>query len=318
MKLFEKVLTNTKRICLMPYALCPKISMLYALLSMLLILPSAKSDDFSPFFDDGFNDNFEIPSLSFSDSFSPISNDFGDYDMFSDTFADETITVSDDLDLLVPSNVTLNPNTSYVDVSSMDIAGIMLGMTFEQVYTKFQKTGTLYQFRPRNSIVYSISRDWKNNLDYECRQNNIFAPTALSNCINTLARARGLLYASELHLVRTSTGEVITVYFTSNATNNVVWRVIYENDVGDLPGDAQKFTDIREKKILAFWQGVIDKYNHPNSGTDRWISSDNTFDPMLTVYYGRLELTDLGINAHDATENFRVSRENFRAKPYSF
>ena len=158
----------------------------------------------------------------------------------------------------------------------------------------------------------------KYNLDYECRQQGIYAPADLDQCIKTLARDRGLLYAAELHLLRENTGETIVVYFTSNASDNVVWRVLYNNDVNEIEGDHEKFADQREKKILAFWQAVLDKYGAPNSGTDKWISTTNAYDPVMTAYYGSLDLVDNGLYASDMAKNVQQARENFQSKPYAF
>ena len=231
-----------------------------------------------------------------------------------DNFA---ITESGDTDLNAES-VSLNPGADPITVNNFDIAGIMLGMSFDDVETLFFKIKGLYSPREKDSIIYSIQKDWKYNLDYECRQQGIYAPAELDQCIKTLARDRGLLYASELHLVRENTGETIVVYFTSNASDNVVWRVLYNNDVNEVEGDHEKFADQREKKILAFWQGVLDKYGAPNSGTDKWISTNNAYDPMMTAYYGSLDLVDNGRNASDMARNVQQARENFRAKPYAF
>lgn len=231
-----------------------------------------------------------------------------------DNFA---ITESGDTDLNAES-VSLNPGAEPITVNNFDIAGIMLGMSFDDVETLFFKIKGLYSPREKDSIIYSIQKDWKYNLDYECRQQGIYAPAELDQCIKTLARDRGLLYASELHLVRENTGETIVVYFTSNASDNVVWRVLYNNDVNEVEGDHEKFADQREKKILAFWQGVLDKYGAPNSGTDKWISTNNAYDPMMTAYYGSLDLVDNGRNASDMARNVQQARENFRAKPYAF
>ena len=115
-----------------------------------------------------------------------------------------------------------------------------------------------------------------------------------------------------------NTGETIVVYFTSNATDNMVYRVVYNNDVNEIEGDAEKFIKQRENKILAFWQNVLDKYGEPNSGTNRWISSTNSYEPMLTAYYGELDLIDKGLEASDLVKNAQIARENFRAKPYAF
>ncbi|MCL2017251.1 MAG: hypothetical protein FWG80_00545 [Alphaproteobacteria bacterium] len=243
---------------------------------------------------------------------------FTDDSYSDDAFLDGAIEDSGDLEFNTTGPLFLNENTSFADVIRMDIAGVWLGMPFQEVHTLFFRKGSLYAPRKHNSIVYTMSKDWKYNLDYECRQQNIVAPTLLANCVNSFAKKRGLLYASELHLARESTGETIVVYFTSNASDNVVWRVIYQNDADVIEGDAEKFADQRDKKILAFWQGVLDKYGAPNSGDDKWISSDNAFDPMMTAFYGRLELADEGLRARDAALNFQSARENFRAKPYSF
>lgn len=236
-----------------------------------------------------------------------------------DAFNFDNFAISDSTgaDFSQISSNTLNEGASPANVSSFDIAGVMLGMTFDDVYALFANGG-LYAPRKDNAIVYTISPDWRNNLDYECNQQGVFVPDQLEQCIRTLAKNRGLLYASEYHLVRDLTGETIDVYFTSNTTDNVVWRIEYNNDVDELMGDGDKFEDQRQKKILSFWAGVLDKYGAPNSGTDKWISSNNAYDPMMTAYYGALELVDNGRNANDAAKNVIDSRINFPAKAYAF
>lgn len=219
---------------------------------------------------------------------------------------------------LNPESVSLNDGASIANVSKFDIAGVSLGMSFENVQRLFFKIKSVYVPRKKNSIVYTMHKDWKYNLDYECRRQKIVIPSELEKCINTLGRKRGLLYASELHLERLNTGETIEVYFTSNATDNVVWRVVYKNDVNELEGDGEKFANQREKKILSFWQSVIDKYGVPNSGNDKWISTTNAFDPMMKAYYGSLDLIDNGRNSSDSSKNIETARKNFNSKPYAF
>lgn len=236
-----------------------------------------------------------------------------------DAFDFDNFAIADSMDanITTSSNYSLNPGEMPANVSSFDIAGIMLGMTFDDVHTLFADGG-LYAPRIKDAVVYTIAPDWRYNLDYECQQQNIFVPDQLEQCIRTLAKNRGLMYASEYHLVRASTGETIDVYFTSNTTNNVVWRIEYNNDVNDVAGDSEKFENQRQKKILAFWSGVLDKYGKPNSGTDKWLSSDNSYDPMMTAYYGALELVDNGRYANDAAQNVTDARIHFPAKPYAF
>lgn len=219
-------------------------------------------------------------------------------------------------DITMSSHI-LNDGATPANVSSFDIAEIMLGMTFDEVHTLFANGG-LYAPRTTDAVVYTIAPEWRYNLDYECQQQNIFVPEQLEQCIRTLAKNRGLMYASEYHLVRELTGETIDVYFTSNATNNTVWRIEYNNDVDELDGEGEKFEDQRQKKILSFWAGVLDKYGAPNSGSDTWISSNNAYDPIMTAYYGALELIDSGRHANDAAQNVVDARINFPAKSYAF
>ena len=237
----------------------------------------------------------------------------------ADDFDFDEIAITDgaDADFMLET-LSLNEDAGGASVGGFDIAGVMLGMSFDDVYTIFARDRGLYSPRKQNSVVYSIHQDWKYNLDYECRQDGIYIPEKLEHCIRTLAKNRGLLYASEMHLVRENTGETLDVYFTSNATDNRVWRIVYNNDVNELEGDSEKFENQREKKILAFWQSVLDKYGAPNSGTDKWVASDNAYDPMMTAYYGSLELIDNGRRAADESANITKARENFKAKSYAF
>ncbi|MDR1206853.1 MAG: hypothetical protein LBK26_00330 [Rickettsiales bacterium] len=273
-----------------------RICRICCLLSAICYLPHAQAADEDPFAFDDFQT--------------------ADYDFQSAT--DARISDAAPLNMTIDTPVYLNENTSFAAVEDMDIAGSMLGMAFSDIQSLFFKSRSLYAPRAKNSVIYSVPGVWKNNLDYECRQQKVIIPGELEKCINTLAKKRGLLYASELHLVRMSTGETIDVFFTSNATGNRVWKIVYKNDANEIEGDAEKFADQRDKKILSFWQGVLDKYGAPNSGNDKWISSDNSFDPTMTAFYGQLELTDLGRNAMDAAENAAAAQENFRAKPYAF
>ena len=129
-----------------------------------------------------------------------------DDDFDFDNFA---ITESGNSDLTM-SDVSLNSGANPITVNNFDIAGIMLGMSYDDVETLFLKTkGGLYSLREKDAIVYSIQKEWKYNLDYECRQQGIVIPAELKQCIYTLARDRGLLYAAEMHLVRENTGETI-------------------------------------------------------------------------------------------------------------
>ena len=263
--------------------------------------------------------------LLFAVSFSFAAPGFADefnYEEFADDnamdFSGYDIETGDDenIDCRMTS-IAINAGDEPVAAGDFDIAGIMLGMTFDEAQMVARENG-LYVNRPKNSVVYSMHKDWRYNLDYECRQQKIYVPAQLEKCINSLARSRGVLYASELHLVRDVTGETIDVYFTSNATDNLVWKIVYKNDANEEEGADEKFENQKNKKIMAWWQNVLEKYGAPNADSDKWASSDNAFDPMMTAYYGELELVDCGRQAEDSSRNIQQAMDNFAAKPYAF
>ncbi len=267
-----------------------------------------------------------VPAWAPDDGFEIMDNAYADYDDGADAFMDSNntdITYSDsgdngDVFDAATTGVTLNDGASLINVADFDIAGIMLGMNFEDVYNLYHEHNNLYAPRKRNSLVYTIPADWKYNLDYECRQSGIVQPNKLEKCIRSLAQNRGLLYVSEIHLERVKTGEKIDVFLTSNATDNVVYRIVYSNDVERLEGANPKFADQRDKRRLAFWKNVVAKYGVPNSGADTWITTTNSYDPKMTAYYDSLDLMNLGKQATDIAASSEQSRENFRAKPYAF
>ncbi len=125
------------------------------------------------------------------------ANVFAEDDEFSfDNFA----IVEDDAEDMNIENVSLNSGADIVNVRQFDLAGIMLGMSYDEVHNLFFGGSGLYAPRRKNSVIYTINQDWKYNLDYECRQNKIYQPERLEKCIYSLARNRGLLYVSEIHL----------------------------------------------------------------------------------------------------------------------
>ena len=96
---------------------------------------------------------------------------------------DYAIVDSADADITT-EEVELNSDADVANVASFDIAGVMLGMSFDDVQTLFFKNKGLYSPRKQNSIIYTMHNDWKYNLDYECRNQGIVIPSELEKCIN--------------------------------------------------------------------------------------------------------------------------------------
>ena len=70
-------------------------------------------------------------------------------------FDEFAITDGADADFML-DGITINDDASGAGVSGFDIAGVMLGMGFDDVETLFYKTKGLYAPRKKNSIVYYL------------------------------------------------------------------------------------------------------------------------------------------------------------------
>ena len=113
-------------------------------------------------------------------------DDFGDADYgVNDSFDNYTIeTGNSDGELgCAMTTVAINGDAAPLAVGNFDISGIMLGMNFDEVQMVVRENG-LYTNRPKDAVVYSMHPDWKYSLDYECRQQNVFIPEKLNQCIN--------------------------------------------------------------------------------------------------------------------------------------
>ena len=114
------------------------------------------------------------PALADDDGFDFMEDD-SEYSDEGNGFLDSgdgAITYADsgtDNILAGENNLTLNDGFGVVNVGGFDIAGIMLGMSFDDVHNLYYDNASLYTPRKRNSLVYTIPQDWKYNLDYECR-----------------------------------------------------------------------------------------------------------------------------------------------------
>ncbi|MBO7645028.1 MAG: hypothetical protein J6S57_01830, partial [Alphaproteobacteria bacterium] len=77
----------------------------------------------------------------------------GDDDFDFDNFA----IVDDDQSDINIDTVSLNSDADVVNVRQFDIAGIMLGMSYDEVNNLFFTNSGLYAPRKKNSVIYTIN-----------------------------------------------------------------------------------------------------------------------------------------------------------------
>lgn len=189
------------------------------------------------------------------------------------------------------------------NASVFDISGIMLRMDLKQVERTLQNRG----FRKINA-KFQIPNfiKWRN--EEKCRNEGVVGYERLEACVISKAKKEGYEYLQYLKYAKFDSKEEIEVFFTSNFTENKVYKIIYNSTIASITGNSPKAIYIRNIKVYDFWKKINQKYGHPdNKTTVTWGMGGNK--PYLKASTGHLLLEDPMFNEMDYT---RMSREDQR------
>lgn len=184
-----------------------------------------------------------------------------------------------------------------------DVSGIMLRMSRKQVEDAMKKRGfekTSESFEIPNFIK------WRN--EEKCRNHGVVGYERLNSCVVQMAKQDKHYYLETAKFSRFGTKEDVTVKFTSNFTNNKVYKVTYKSLAPTLTGNSEKATYLRNIKVYDFWKKVNQKYGSPDN-KDEVIWGLGGNKPYLRAMSGVLTLEDPMLRELDFT---RMSREDQR------
>lgn len=184
-----------------------------------------------------------------------------------------------------------------------DISGIMLRMNLPQVERTLQNRG----FRKINA-KFQIPNfiKWRN--EETCRNQGVVGYERLEACVIAKAKQDNHQYLQYLKYAKFDSKEEIEVYFTSNFTENKVYKIVYDSRIADITGNSPKAVYIRNIKVYDFWKKMNQKYGNPDNKTNvTWGLGGNK--PYLKAATGHLLLEDPMFREMDYT---RMSREDQR------
>lgn len=185
------------------------------------------------------------------------------------------------------------------DVYAFDIAGFELGMTPDDAVDVAQERGYAIL-----RVEHGIPLHRTSYYEHNCRQNHVYRPDALQTCIIEQAQDDDVYHISSMTLEKPSTAEKIQLLFSTMATDNVIYKIYYENE-GD---NSLNFTQRNLAKKLnrrdAFWKMVYDAYGAPD---DR----DNMVwgDPQTA--YLRAAMQGSNYNAYLILEDRTISDNDY-------
>ena len=189
------------------------------------------------------------------------------------------------------------------NASVFDISGVMLRMNLKQVERTLENRG----FR-RINAKFEIPNfiKWRN--EETCRNQGIVGYERLEACVISMAKKDGHQYLQYIKYAKFDSKEEIEVYFTSNFTENKVYKIVYKSTIASITGNSPKATYIRNIKVYDFWKKINQKYGQPDNKTNvTWgLGGDK---PFLKASTGNLLLEDPMFREMDYT---RMSREDQR------
>lgn len=226
-----------------------------------------------------------------------------------------------DLSGTSPAPVTVvssSPSTPPVplhDVSSFDISDFSLGLPAKEIFQKAKQKGYRVTITQESVPLY-----YATDYDYACRRKGLVIPDQIKQCVKDLACHQKTRYISEATLTRKN--EVIRLYFTSNATDNLLYKILYMNK-GD---NSLNFTRVNKaKKVLRqkeFWDAVFSKYGYPDDG-ERYIWGDPSKAYMKVYmsgsnYDGFILMEDVQLSNEDYWEAKDVEDERSTRNTFVF
>lgn len=189
------------------------------------------------------------------------------------------------------------------NASVFDISGIMLRMNQTQVEKAMLSRG-FKKISQKLEIPNFIK--WRN--EEKCRGNGVVGFERLSNCVVEISKKANHQYVENVKYTNFKTKEEISVNFTSNFTNNKVYRVMYKSITPRVTGSGQRAQYLRNIKVYDFWRRINRKYGAPDNKDEvTWGLGGNS--PYLKASTGFLVLEDPMLRELDFT---RMSREDQR------
>lgn len=185
------------------------------------------------------------------------------------------------------------------DASVFDVGDFELGETATSVFQKAKRLGFKVLGTQENVPLF-----YATNYEHKCRQEGFVIPEKVSQCIKDYACKEKTRYIAEATLQRKN--EHLTLYFTSNANDNELYKIIYVNK-GD---NSLNFTQInkvkKQQRQIEFWNAVFEKYGYPDD-EKKYIWGDPT------KAYMKAYVTGSAYDAYIILEDVRLANEDYFA-----
>ena len=187
------------------------------------------------------------------------------------------------------------------DVRQFDISGFYLGIPPKSVLEIAGKKG--YSVAKIKKAIPLFQTTYYNDL---CRQSGIYAPDMVRACIRQYAQQNKQTYVEEIILTKKKTKETFHITFTSPASGNEAYQIIYQskgdNSLNFMPTNLAKKLSRKE----AFFNAVFEMYGYPDDANELiWGVKDDAYmqiSMMGSAYDAAIKLVDTKLSDEDYFE----------------
>lgn len=203
------------------------------------------------------------------------------------------------------------------DVRGFEISGMTLGMTPEEVDEIADIEG--YQLV---RAQHGISLFKTSYYEHLCKNAKVYVLDRLRECIRSHARSENQEYISSMTFKKPETKEYIQILFTSPATDNVSYKIYYENEGDNSLTLTQKNLAKQLRRKEAFWRQMFETYGLPDdSELIIWGDPQKSYMQATmqgTAYNAYIVLEDKEIQDEDYFAQEEESKELTYKTPFSF
>lgn len=199
------------------------------------------------------------------------------------------------------------------NASVFDISGVMLRMSQPQVEAIMTKRG--YKLV---SQKFEIPNFIKWRFEDNCRNAGVVGYERIASCVVKAAKENKHQYVESSKFSKFDTKEEVSISFTSNFTNNKVYKIVYKSmSTKNMNGSGQKAQYLYDIKVYDFWKRINQKYGVPDNKEDViWGMGGNK--PYMKAATGSLMLEDPMLRELDFTRMSREDQKFINTNIYNF
>ena len=216
-----------------------------------------------------------------------------------------------------PPKETAPQFNNFHDVRQFDLEGFYLGMRPKEVLKMATKKG--YTLAKTKKAIPLFQTTYYDTL---CRESGLHDPTAIRSCIREYAKSKNQAYVEQMLLTKNSTHESFQFIFTSPATGNEAYQIIYQNK-GD---NSLNFTRPNLVKKLsrkeAFFNAIFEMYGYPDDKESLiWGNPKDAYMQVSmqgSAYDATITLVDMKLSDEDFFEASDWKADNNQTYHFGF